>query len=409
MPGKNAEIIVVAPFKEFLVEFKPLEANPLLLVDHCTGAKYCECHIAAQMLIKFGTTDVPLDPEDQSEYRANREIVENAPAYEQMLSDAKQGRTFSNIVAEYNKDFDPDHPIKIIGGQHRFQAIRMALEEGINKNHGLKLYFELNTDQRLDVQLISNTNIAISRDLFDRMQETVRGPELRDWCQKVGLLQNGKDFTDRRVGGGIISVQLARTFILNYFAGKSIDSKKFKLIDTSPILSVTGQRDVEWEKLLSENSKIWSDIKLEKAGKEFVRLIDAQRAAFSKQKSKGRVPPDYASKALNMAVVAAWSYVAGVLNGNEIRLSRHYALADAPGKDPLNAAALASGKHKTDPENYRGLGYRTDAKERSRMAELFFLQAEEGKGITKASIDVAIAEYHAKLAILEVEKLKAKA
>jgi len=67
--------------------------------------------------------------------------------------DAKHGRTFSNIVAEFTRDFDPDRPIKIIGGQHRFQAISEALAVGVDEWHGLKVYFGLNMEQRLDVQL----------------------------------------------------------------------------------------------------------------------------------------------------------------------------------------------------------------------------------------------------------------
>jgi hypothetical protein len=81
--------------------------------------------------------------------------------------------------------------------------------------------------------------------------------------------------------------------------------------------------------------------------------------------------------------MTAWAYVAGVLKNNRPRLERHFNLMAAKGKDPLNAAALAKGKHKTDPENYRGLGYRTDAKERGRLVELFYLQAEKGSGIRR--------------------------
>jgi hypothetical protein len=77
-------------------------------------------------------------------------------------------------------------------------------------------------------------------------------------------------------------------------------------------------------------------------------------------------------------VLSAWAYVAGVLSGNAKRLARHYALKDQTGRDPLNAAALAKGRHGTDADNYRGLGYRTDAKERRRFAKLFYLQAEKG-------------------------------
>jgi hypothetical protein len=49
-----------------------------------------------------------------------------------------------------------------------------------------------------------------------------------------------------------------------------------------------------------------------------------------------------------------------------------------------------------------------DAKERARFAELFFMQAESGVGINKNLIDVAIKQYHAKQANLEVEQAKAK-
>jgi hypothetical protein len=97
-----------------------------------------------------------------------------------------------------------------------------------------------------------------------------------------------------------------------------------------------------------------------------------------------------------------------MLRGNPMRLKRHYALRMATGKDPLNAAALANGRHKTDPENYRGLGYRTDPRERGRFVELFYLQAEDGKGITPSEIDIAIKQYHVKQAQLDLMKAKAR-
>jgi hypothetical protein len=154
------------------------------------------------------------------------------------------------------------------------------------------------------------------------------------------------------------------------------------------------------------NSKLWEDKGLKRAGQQFAALVKAQRTAFAG--ANVRVPPDYPEKAMNPAIMASWAYVSGMLSNNEVRLKRHYALPASKGRDPLNAAALAKGRHKTDPENYRGLGYRTDAKERGRLTELFFLQTEKGEGITKSIIDVAIAKFHAKQAALEVEKLKAK-
>jgi hypothetical protein len=69
---------------------------------------------------------------------------------------------------------------------------------------------------------------------------------------------------------------------------------------------------------------------------------------------------------------------------------------------------LAKAKHKTDPQNYRGLGTRNDAKERGRCVELFFLQGEKGEGLTKNIVDVAIARYHAKQAVLDAQSIEAK-
>lgn len=389
--------------KVVAVELKPLggEGKLVFVKDERTGAMYCECHIQASRLMALATADVPLDPDEQAEYRANRELVENASAFIQMKQDALSGRSFSNIVAEYNTDFDPYHPIKIIGGQHRFAAIGEALDVGVDKWQGIKLYVGLDKTQRLDVQLISNTNIAVSGDLYDRMQETVRGPQLRLWAQNVGFLEEGQDFADKRVRGGPISVQIARSFILNYIAGKGVDAHKFDLVETTPEIVASGKSNPEWESLLATKPDIWEDDGLKKAALQFSRLIAAQRAAFSKAK---KVPPDQPEKALNLAVMAAWAYIAGLLSSNSTRAKKHYALADITGKDPLNASVLAAAKHKTDPENYRGLGYRTDAKERGRFVELFFLQAEKGEGLNKPLIELAMKKYVAKQANLDVSQ-----
>jgi len=182
---------------EFAKDFQPLETEEqlLTLIDERTGAHFCECHIKASKLVSLGTIDVPLDHEEQPEYNA----------YRTMIEDAKGRRSFSNIVTEYTKEFDDEHPLKIIGGQHRFSAIQEALTSGIDSYHGVKVYLGLNVTQRLDVQLISNTNIAISRDLIDRLQEGFQGPELRNWCQNVGLLEAGQDFADSYERGGPVS------------------------------------------------------------------------------------------------------------------------------------------------------------------------------------------------------------
>ncbi len=392
---------------EFIKKFEPSESGDVLhlFVDARTLALYSECHIRADRLIALSTTDVPLDPEEQAEYRANREIVADHTAFIAMKDDARQRRSFSNIVTEFTTEFDEQHPLKIIGGQHRFESIKEALESGVNEVHGLKVYFGLTPDQRLDAQLISNTVIAVSADLYDRMQETVRGPELRDWCQKAGLLEDGQDFADKRQRGAQITVRAARTFILNYYLGEAATTTAFDKTDTTPKICKSGVADPDWDQLRTKK-KFWKDTKLEVAGREFAEFVEAQRRAFQSKNKKGNI--DFQEKALNYAVLSAWAFTAGLLHGNNTRLSRHYTLKQQSGRDPLNAAALAKGRHSTDPENYRGLGYRSDAKERGRFVELFYLQAEKGDGITTSLIDLAIKKYHAKKAILEVQRAEDK-
>ena len=390
--------------ESFAELFCPKEQIIYILKDKLTGAVFCECHVPAEKLIKNCTIDVPLDPDEQSDYRANRELVEDSSAYAQMKLDAKGGRVFSNIVAEYNIEFDEEYPLKIIGGQHRINAISEALKHAIKEYHGIKVYFNLNMEQRLDVQLISNTNIAVSADLLDRMMETVKGPELRNWCHEVGLLNKNSDFADKKQRGNCITVREARTFIINYYLGCKVTD--FDHERTDGIIAKTGGNDEEWDKIKDEHPELWSDQKLKCAGEAFAKLASKQRDFFSED---GQKPSrEYADKAFNYAILAAWAFVAGTLSKNEVRCKRHYELPEQSKKDPLNAEALATARHKSDPENYRGLGTRTDAKERGRLIELFYLQAEDGRGISKGLINLALSKYFAKQANLEVQKVEKK-
>lgn len=116
--------------EKFYKTFHPEEENLYIFEDEITKALYCECHINASCVVSLGTIDVPLDAENQSEYRANRDVVEDNVAFLHMKDDALNKRSFSNIVAEYDTSFDKEHPLKIIGGQHRFIAISEALEQG---------------------------------------------------------------------------------------------------------------------------------------------------------------------------------------------------------------------------------------------------------------------------------------
>ena len=113
--------------KNFSKLCNPVERHLYLHIDSLTNAVYCECHVKAENIVNLGTIDVALDPDEQPEYRVNREIVEDHVAFEQMKTDALEGRTFSNIVVEFDLENDPDHPLKIIGGQHRYLAIKESL------------------------------------------------------------------------------------------------------------------------------------------------------------------------------------------------------------------------------------------------------------------------------------------
>lgn len=397
--------------ESFVTKFSPLERRNLtILRDHRTQAIFIECHIAADKLIGLGTTDVPLDADGSSDYRANRDVVSDHAAFEQMKSDALDGRRFSNIVAEFIGEGD-DHPLKIIGGQHRFEAIREALNEGVNFEHGVKVYFQLDNEQRLDVQVISNTNISVSKELLDRMYETIAGAELRDWCQKCGLLDKNQDFADKPGRTNPITVKEARSFIVNYYLGRGVRDDEFSTYDTTPVLVESGKRDPKaWREVKKSHTELWEDKKLLTAGKAFAELRKAQLTHFMDQKTgKFSGPTDYRHKAKNLALLAGWAFVAGCLSENPVRLKRHYDLKEkSKSKDPLRADLLANGRHASDPANYRGLGNRSDAKERGRFVELFWLQAENGKGITKNSIDLAIQEYEAKQANLRAKSMREK-
>lgn len=390
---------------EFIKLFDPVEKETILIfVDNCTGAPYLESHIQAEKLLNNSTIDVPLDPDNQGEYRANRDIMDDHAAFLQMQDDAVKKRSFSNLVAEYSVEYNKKYPLKIIGGQHRYLAIKEAFDNGVNEYHGIKTYFCLNKTQRLDVQLISNTNIAVSGDLLDRMNETVKGPELRNWCQEVSLLGAKQDFADKKEKGGNITVRGARSFILSYFEGKKYDSADFVKIKPEPILAKTGGLDEQWEEFRKNNPDFWSDAGLKAAGKELAELHTAQYNSIVQRTGS----LEFAEKALSYPIITSWAYVAGLLYKNKPRLNRHYSLKTKTSTDPLNTNALSKGKHKTDADNYRGLGARTDLKDRGRLVELFFLQAESGSGITPALVDVAIKTYHAKLAQLEVEEAQKK-
>lgn len=191
---------------------------------------------------------------------------------------------------------------------------------------------------------------------------------------------------------------------MNYLEGAKNKKFNFDNISPNPIIAKTGGIDERWESIRKKKD-LWDNQKLLSAAKQFAILHLKQKEYYEKKK-KGNL--EFANKALNYAILSSWSYIAGILEDNTVRLKRHFELSQIESIDPLNAPALAKGRHKTDPDNYRGLGTRTDKKERGRLSELFYLQAEKGEGINAGKVDVAIKKYHAKLANLEVLEAQKK-
>lgn len=402
--------LVVTRLEDFWSRVDTLEkrvGKPLLLLhDPKTDVFYTTCHISARTAAELFDFEASLDPEEQEEYRANREIFVNHPAYLKMQADAAGGRQFEDIVIEYNVDYRDDLPLKIIGGQHRAKCIESVKDSHGERYHGFRVYFALNKEQRVEINRISNTSIAISNDLLDRMQETLLGPFLRDWCQKTELLAEQMDFADRRTAEGMISVRLARTFVVNFFRGRYF-SQDVAVAVHEPYICKSGDKvDPIYYKTVNEVKDLWDDSALLKAGLKFADLVRRQRTTCEGDKELRKLA-EYRNKAMTPAVLASWAYVAGILQVNPQSLDLHYGLPDRyqDSPDPLNVRELTKARHASDPETYRGLGTRTDRKDLGRLVEVFLLHAEprHGRGLTKELIRAGIAKYHERIAKAEAE------
>jgi hypothetical protein len=399
---------------EFCERHIPLESDAgkiaFLHFDAASKTYYLSCHFLGSVIVEKCDLDATIDSDDDDDdsesYKLNRDIYQDHQAYALMCADALRGRSFEDIVAEYDISYTSTKPFKIYGGQHRVKAIEHALASNIDVVHGLRVYLNLIRDQKVEIARINNTSIAVPNDLLDRMSEQLAGPELRKWCQKVNLLPEDTDFADKR-NPGKPTVRIIRTLIINYMTAKGIsyDEKEFY----EPKVAASGGTDKEFEKIRS--SIDWNDESLIAMGKAYAELVIGQSTAIGKKK-KGNVA-EHARKAQSLAVVGAWGFAAGLLRNNSTDLALLYDLpkrcvADA---DPLNAKALGNAKLKgSDPDNYRGLGTRATPQELGRMLEVFLLLVDPTSDhkITLDLANVAIKTYHAKKSLQEANKAKLK-
>lgn len=82
-----------------------------------------------------------LDPQESEDYKLNREIYTDNYAYRLMESDALQGRSFEDLVVEYDTSYRADRPLKVFGGQHRIKAITEAVKKNVSVMQGVRVYF----------------------------------------------------------------------------------------------------------------------------------------------------------------------------------------------------------------------------------------------------------------------------
>jgi len=375
---------------------KEMEKGLIIFKDKKSGAHYSECHIKSSELVKYQDIDSLINPkeredsEEQDEYRMNREIIESHPAFRAMISDAKEGRQFSDLIIEFTYDYKPKIPLKVLGGQHRIEAIRRTLKDNPNTVHGIRVYFNLNISQRIELAEIANTNINISLDLRDRMHEQGLEPSgrLRDFSIKIGIMKDKEEFAEKRLKEQLRpTVRMMRTFIVNFYEGKKYKGEIGKTTVT-PYLCKSGGMDDKYKELfdkLKGNFIGQKDLMI--CAENFIKL-------HNKQLKKGE--DRYKYRVLNLAVIAAWSFVAGNLQNKNETIFKLYKLPILSGEDdPLNAKDMDEVKHPTDPPNYK-MGVRFGKKERGRLAQVFYRYAnsEKIKKLDKKAYKEAIRHYY---------------
>ena len=372
---------------KFLANVSTLEKNldmPIVIFqDGKNGAYYIKCSITANNACTLVDLDAKLDVKNPESFRANRELLLKHRTYQTMKIDSEEGREFNDIIVEYNLAYNNTKPLKVWGGQHRIHAISEAKSKS-NRYHGFRIFFNLNKQQRTEVALISNTNIAVSNDTFDRMlEETLFGDFLRKWCQKVGFIEKREDFPSIGAKSEKITVKLARSFIVNFYLGKekrnqlttdAIDENVYE-----PYLTETGVTvDSKYKEIMDTlGEKLLTDAELLEAGKRFLVLHNAQYRAVKENKAKIVNRKSFKNKAFVESVLCGWAYIAGLLQSDKKRLQNHYRIpkttANIP--DPLNAFEMSKFKHDSDRPTYRGAGTRSSLKDRQRIAQLFLAKS----------------------------------
>jgi hypothetical protein len=159
--GTQASEEIQGLVDSFLRTFSPYELQAggklHVFVDQKSGAYYLTCHLESRSLVAYCDTKATLDPSDDEDeiYKLNREITEDAAAFIAMEKDALAGRSFEDIVLEYDVSYRDAKPLKVYGGQHRLKAITSAEAQRGTVLHGIRVYFGLTREQKVEVATIN--------------------------------------------------------------------------------------------------------------------------------------------------------------------------------------------------------------------------------------------------------------
>jgi hypothetical protein len=413
---KNAEKPseeVISALTEFRENIPTLQSEMklpfILLQDGKSQAFYVECYVEAKVAIPLIDINAALDPEEQEQFRLQRKLQPTNKAFIKMCYDAIENRQFSDIIAEYDTSYRSGMPLKLLGGQHRTVAIQEALQKKKSRYHGFKIFFNLSVNQRNEMAQIANTNIAISLDLIDRMQETVRGPHLRTFCQRTGLLGTNEDFADRKNPEGIITVRLARTFIVNFFEGKKHRTQNMQKSIFNPYICKSGLEIDERYRVIADKEP-WEDAELLETARNFARLHKKQMEIIDKDEQLNRIV-EFRNKVLSLAVLSSWAFAAGFLQDKKVLLTKLYSLPASSGDvDPLAARIMSESRHPKDDRTYRCLGVRSGKVDRGRITELFLeYSSSREKRITEELIESAIMTHELGVAQERANKARKRA
>jgi len=379
-------------FRSEIESFESKNNYPFyLLQDGKNEAYYIDCHLSANNIIDKLDYEASLDPDEQEDIKANRSLLPLHKLFLKMQDDARKGRQFNDIIVEFMPSgLRAEKPLKIYGGQHRAKSIEESNKAGLNRYHGFRVFFGLSIVQRNDIAQISNANINVPMDLLDRMQETVLGPQLRNWCKTVGLIS--KEFAEKKNNEGIITARLARTFVINFYLGKENN----ETLGNRAYYNLAGNEANDKYLKLTHNDriKLLEDSFLTEAGKNFARLHKKQMEGIRKDSELSKLS-EFKTKALTPSILSAWAFTAGLLQSDKTRLTKFYKLQEkTKSKNPLSAKEMSEYKHLSDPKTYRGLGTRSDRKERGKLIELFLLYSEKQEPtITHNLIDAAVTNF----------------